>query len=119
MVLPIASYVLTMSSDGRVASHGPVAEVLDNDKQLRDELEQSEVVNEKAEESVDSKPEADTKKVAGKLVAAEEIAMGRVGWSAGLLNVQLSYNMLIELTAHSEAVCLQPRRLHVLDRVLG
>lgn len=87
MALPIAGYVITLSSDGRVASHGPVAEILSSDKQLRDELEQSEVVNEKAEESADTKSELNEKKVAGKLVAAEEIAVGRVGWSAGMMDV--------------------------------
>lgn len=83
MALPTAGYVVTLSSDGRVASHGPVQEVLDKDAELQKELEESEATDEKADEVVDAKAEEQPKKKGdGKLVVAEEIAEGHVGWPA-------------------------------------
>lgn len=83
MALPTAGYVVTLSSDGRIASHGPAEEVLKQDAELQKEVKESEIADEKADDIVDAKPEEQAKKKGdGKLIVAEEIAVGHVGWPA-------------------------------------
>lgn len=84
MVSPIASYVVSLGTDGRVASQGSVAEAMANDKEMQAEAEESEEALKKAdqEEATEMKGE-ETKKSDGKLVVAEEIAEGHVSWAAG------------------------------------
>ena len=66
------------------------------DKEMQAEVEESEGATEKEEEA----PEVDDLKVGvgksdGKLVMAEEIAVGHVGWTACQCHVSLSISSLI------------------------
>ncbi|THH11785.1 hypothetical protein EW145_g436 [Phellinidium pouzarii] len=85
MASPIASFVLSLGKDGRVASQGTVDEAMANGKEMQDEIEHLNEANKKAEEaptSEDKKSEEAEMKKVGKLVVAEEIAEGHVSWSA-------------------------------------
>ena len=82
MASPVADFVVSLGPDGRIAAKGTVPEVLTADPEMRIETLESETANEKAEEIVDPKTDADEQKKAGKLVVAEEIQEGHVGWNA-------------------------------------
>ncbi|KIK62964.1 hypothetical protein GYMLUDRAFT_259735 [Collybiopsis luxurians FD-317 M1] len=79
----VAGFVVSIK-DGRVASQGTVSEALSKDKVLASEVRTEEITNEVAETEIDDgggKP----KKPAegdGKLIVAEEIQIGQVGWPA-------------------------------------
>lgn len=83
MLIPIAGFVLSMSADGRVVSHGATADILEIDDQLREEAEESKLADKKKDQVIDYKPEEGAKKGDGKLVVAEEIVIGHIGWTAG------------------------------------
>lgn len=85
---PVAEFTVSLSADGRVLSQGSVTDALNKSEILAKEVVDDEAARAEAErptaESVplpskDAKPE----RSAGKLVAAEEIAVGHVGWDAG------------------------------------
>ena len=82
MASPIAGFVLSLGSDGRVATQGTVEEVIAKDKEMQVEVAKSQEENLKEEEVIDLAAEAAPKKSDGKLVVAEEIALGHVSWSA-------------------------------------
>ncbi|KAL5534538.1 hypothetical protein ACEPAG_1001 [Sanghuangporus baumii] len=83
MVSPIASFVVCLGTDGRIASQGTVAETMASDKEMQAEIEKSEEAIKKAEEaSVVDGPKGEAGKSDGKLVVAEEIAEGHVSWKA-------------------------------------
>ncbi|CAK5280078.1 unnamed protein product [Mycena citricolor] len=79
---PIAEYVVTMSIDGQVHSHGPIEQELATDEILAEELKKDEEAVAKADEQVDGEPAAEAKKPDGKLIVAEEIEEGHVSWDA-------------------------------------
>jgi hypothetical protein len=85
MVTPIANFVVSLGLDGRVVSQGTVSEALAKDHKLLQEVAEMNEVIEKAEGTVDAaEPEKEDKKAKAKakLVVAEEIALGHVGWPA-------------------------------------
>ncbi|KAH9846280.1 P-loop containing nucleoside triphosphate hydrolase protein [Lenzites betulinus] len=84
MVAPIADFVVDMGSDGRILSQGSLDNVLAQDSHLVKEVLDERAELEKAEQAADvEKPEdAPGKQASGKLVVAEEMEDGRVGWSA-------------------------------------
>ena len=84
MASPIAQYVVLMGTDGRIANHGPVSEVIAHDKQLAEKVEHEKaaIETDKAEETVADAPPAPERARGGKLTVAEEIAEGHVSWSA-------------------------------------
>ncbi|KAH9939278.1 uncharacterized protein BXZ73DRAFT_99482 [Epithele typhae] len=80
---PIADYVVSLGTDGRVSSQGTLSKVLTGDAELSKELAQEEAELKKTQEAVDDAEfEAVTTKSDGKLIVAEEIAEGHVSWSA-------------------------------------
>ncbi|KAI0768312.1 P-loop containing nucleoside triphosphate hydrolase protein [Trametes elegans] len=87
MVSPFADFVVDMGSDGRILSQGSIDTALAHDAKLLKEVKQEREEIEKAEVEVDAeKPEEETaKQAAGKLVVAEEIEQGHVGWPALVL----------------------------------
>ncbi|KAI5122640.1 hypothetical protein M0805_008724 [Coniferiporia weirii] len=95
LTAPIASHVVDLGGDGSVSAQGSVSEVLKKDHQLRVQVEKElEEVSEDVEDKLDEgekpggKDGADTdnaKKDVGKLVVAEEKAMGRVEMAALML----------------------------------
>ncbi|KAI0753285.1 P-loop containing nucleoside triphosphate hydrolase protein [Daedaleopsis nitida] len=79
---PIAKLVVALGSDGRIISQGSLDKALKEDHELLEELVTEEEELEKAAEEVD-KPVVDgAEKKDGKLVVAEEIREGLVGWDA-------------------------------------
>ncbi|KAH8120523.1 hypothetical protein DFH11DRAFT_1560461 [Phellopilus nigrolimitatus] len=83
MISPIASFVLSMGTDGRVASQGSVAEAIIYNKEMQAEVADSKEANKKAKEaSTAEDKDEESKKKDGKLVVAEEIAEGHVSWPA-------------------------------------
>lgn len=81
LIRPIADFVVALGSDGRIASQGSPDKTLQHDSKLLAELSSEEVQLEEAEQVLD-KPELEAKDVQknGKLVVAEEIKEGHVGW---------------------------------------
>ncbi|EJC97739.1 P-loop containing nucleoside triphosphate hydrolase protein [Fomitiporia mediterranea MF3/22] len=91
---PIAGYVVVLTRHGTVSAQGTVSEVLKKDSRLRAEAEKErEAVEQEIESEVDEAIKdkdadaEDSKKTAGKLVVAEEKAMGRVELAAIMLYV--------------------------------
>ncbi|OSD04422.1 multidrug resistance-associated ABC transporter [Trametes coccinea BRFM310] len=85
MASPIADHVVSLGTDGRIASQGTLSKVLAKDEKLLAELSEEEKELKKADaevDHVDPDDEAAPKKADGKLVVAEEIAEGRVSWPA-------------------------------------
>ncbi|KAG6821932.1 hypothetical protein H0H92_016057, partial [Tricholoma furcatifolium] len=82
MTRPIASYVVSLAIDGTVHARGSPSEVLSNDTLLAGELAEDEASIATAESEVDLPRPTDEPKLDGKLIVAEEIALGRVGWAA-------------------------------------
>ncbi|KAE9397830.1 P-loop containing nucleoside triphosphate hydrolase protein [Gymnopus androsaceus JB14] len=80
----IAGFVVSIK-DGRILSQGAVSEALSRDKVLASQAETGESLIEAVEEEIDgardkSKKAADVSQ--GKLIVAEEIQVGNVGWPA-------------------------------------
>ncbi|KAJ7187905.1 P-loop containing nucleoside triphosphate hydrolase protein, partial [Mycena filopes] len=83
MASKIASFVVSVGLDGRVRSQGSIADALAKDEVLAKEVSKDQEILDAAEKEVDSPPAADEpKKKEGKLIVAEEIALGRVSWTA-------------------------------------
>lgn len=81
MAGPIADFVVTLNLDGYIISQGSVTEAMTKDPKLMEEMKHEGEAIElyEIEEAATTKPVDETK---GKLVVAEEIAIGRVSWDA-------------------------------------
>ncbi|KAI0633842.1 multidrug resistance-associated ABC transporter [Trametes polyzona] len=80
LIRPIADFVVALGSDGRIASQGSLEKTLQEDVQLQSELTSEEEQLKSAEEIIDKlDPEAKDVQT-GKLIVAEEIKEGHVGW---------------------------------------
>ncbi|KAI0655828.1 P-loop containing nucleoside triphosphate hydrolase protein [Cubamyces menziesii] len=87
MVSPIADFVVSMGSDGRILSQGSLLSALERDSKLMQELREEQEEIKKAEGEIDADDEDKfeddaAKQATGKLVVAEEMEDGHVGWSA-------------------------------------
>ena len=83
MASPVADFVVSLGTDGRVASQGSMSKVLAKDKGLSKEIDEENKVIEKAEHTVDDQqPVEESKKSDGKLIVAEEISVGHISWPA-------------------------------------
>lgn len=82
VVQPIADFVVSLGTDGRVHSQGSLTNALEADKDLASEIIEQ-VQHEKAEAvAEDLVPETTEREKKGKLIVEEEVSMGQVGWSA-------------------------------------
>jgi hypothetical protein len=83
MVSKVAQYVVSIGLDGRVISQGTLEEALSRDSRLLANVSKENELEEKKLEVLDP-PEEGGKvpKKEGKLVVAEEVALGRVSWPA-------------------------------------
>ncbi|KAF7964551.1 hypothetical protein HWV62_5794, partial [Athelia sp. TMB] len=79
MVSPIADFVVSLGTDGRVLSQGSVSEALAKDQTLVKEVEKDQEALAKADTEIDSRVEI---KSDGKLIVDEDIAIGHVSWAA-------------------------------------
>lgn len=83
MTSPIADFVVSLGSHGRIISQGNLSTALKLNKALSAEVKQDKQEVELAEEVVDAEPPEGTAKLgAGKLIVAEEISEGHVSWAA-------------------------------------
>ncbi|KAJ7747233.1 hypothetical protein B0H16DRAFT_1692432 [Mycena metata] len=92
MTSKIAGFVVSLGLDGRVRSQGSLADALSKDEVLAKEVIKDQEILEATEKEIDSLPATavdsppaaleEPKKKEGKLIVAEEIAVGRVGWNA-------------------------------------
>ncbi|TCD60867.1 hypothetical protein EIP91_009386 [Steccherinum ochraceum] len=84
LAAPVADFVVALSANGRILSQGTLSSALEKDKKLQSELDKDQETLQKYEQTVeeleaDKTPE---KKPSGQLVVEEEMAVGRVSWSA-------------------------------------
>ncbi len=82
MVSPIADFVVDVGSDGRILSQGTLENALAHDSQLLKDVEHEAEELQKADQEIDGEKveDANIQSSAGKLVVAEEIEEGHVGW---------------------------------------
>jgi ABC-type methionine transport system ATPase subunit len=88
LTAPLADYVVSIH-DGRVFAEGSAKDVLKHDKTIAAEAKEDKEALKKSSEEVDATPtdgEA-APKTDGKLIVAEEIAIGAVGWAPGKSDV--------------------------------
>ena len=121
MVSPVADFLVDMGSDGRILSQGSLSSALSQDTKLAKEVEEEQQVLEKAEQEVDDPSEKapQVKQNAGKLVVAEEMEEGHVGWDAGVYMRKPRVVLFSEQGRRSETVPFQRigTTSLVLDRV--
>jgi hypothetical protein len=94
MVSPVAKSIVVVGLDGRIASQGTLEQALATDSKLRAEVEKEKETLAKKQEVIDApvketKAHGDSGK--GKLVVAEEVALGRVSWPACELPINHKY----------------------------
>ncbi|KAJ7449167.1 hypothetical protein FB451DRAFT_1375079 [Mycena latifolia] len=78
---PIADFVVTFGSDGRVESQGTMSEIVQRGSKLAAQIREDQQVLDKTQQEID--PEAPVPKPAdGKLIVAEEIEVGHVSAAA-------------------------------------
>ncbi|KAG8864753.1 hypothetical protein FRB96_003338, partial [Tulasnella sp. 330] len=82
MTAPLADFVVTVGSNGRVTSQDSIPEALSKDLELREAAQETTEVEKKEDQVVDDKAPAKEKKPSGQLIANEETAEGRIVWSA-------------------------------------
>ena len=76
MASPLADYVVTLGTDGRVAGNGSVSDAIAFSPELvEDILDEEKKIDQEG-------PDATAKQTDGKLIVAEEIAEGHVSWDA-------------------------------------
>ncbi|THH21507.1 hypothetical protein EUX98_g8371, partial [Antrodiella citrinella] len=88
LTAPIAEFVVSMGKNGRVSNQGSLKKILAKDTKLSAELQTEEEQLAKVDNEIDDQALTGTatkKPADGKLVVAEEIAIGHVGWSAAKL----------------------------------
>ncbi|CCM05744.1 uncharacterized protein FIBRA_07976 [Fibroporia radiculosa] len=92
----IAQFVVDVGSNGQIVSQGTMSEALEQDDTLAAELAKETEELEKVNQEVDQEKEADAPgKSDGKLVVAEEISVGHLGWSARAYQfVFIQYQMM-------------------------
>lgn len=82
---PLADHVIALGKDGRVVSQGSINEALRMDEELRalaDNEQATIEIEEKAQDNVVDDTSVKDRTAAGKLIVAEEKAMGHVEWTA-------------------------------------
>ena len=86
MVSPIADFVVDVGPDGRILSQGRLENALARDSQLlkdiEHETEKLHEVDQDAEIDGEKTEDVNAQSSAGKLVVAEEIEEGHIGWAA-------------------------------------
>ncbi len=93
----MADYIVVLGLNGRVKHRGPTEEVLQVDSSLQAEIAKKEKELEGADKKEEDESEEATKAkaAAGKLIVAEEVALGRVGWPACERFVQFSFGVVV------------------------
>lgn len=82
MTSPVADFVVSLGSDGRILSQGTMSKALATSNALTKELKAEASGLQRAEETVDGEAPESREGKSGKLMIAEEVAEGHVSWSA-------------------------------------
>ena len=84
MVSPIADFVVDIGSDGHILSQGTLENALAHDSRLLKDVERETEELQKADQEIDGEKPKDINAPSstGKLVVAEEMELGHVGWRA-------------------------------------
>ncbi|KAI0068098.1 P-loop containing nucleoside triphosphate hydrolase protein [Artomyces pyxidatus] len=83
MASPIADYVVSLGSNGTIASRGSVSDAITRDDKLQAEFIEEEKEIEQDDKEIDAEdPDAEAKPKDGKLVVSEEVAIGHVKWGS-------------------------------------
>lgn len=88
MVGEIANFVISLGTNGRVVSQGSIGDAFRFNPKLKAEAERSRELERKSEHesnTAENTQEQRVKKSDGKLMVAEEVAEGHVGWPAVML----------------------------------
>ena len=83
---PIADFVVSLGTDGRIKSQGSLSNALAQDRKLAKEVAEEAAEEDQTEHTVaqsDPVAESVAPNLDGKLIVAEEISEGHVGWPAG------------------------------------
>jgi len=97
MTSSIADFVVSLGTDGRITSQGTVSDAIKKNSLLLQDIQDEKQASERSEEQVDDGPQTNGDRVQGsksdgKLIVAEEMAEGHVGWPASTQSfVLLSY----------------------------
>jgi ABC-type glutathione transport system ATPase component len=86
LTAPLADFMVSLR-DGQVLQQGTVKEVLKRDPIVLAELREEKEVLKKVDEEIDLPPgamEQTADQSDGKLIVAEEVALGHVGWAPSL-----------------------------------
>ncbi|KAH7883936.1 hypothetical protein F5I97DRAFT_2075294 [Phlebopus sp. FC_14] len=83
MASSVAQYVVSLNSNGRIASQGTISDAIASDDKLAAEIAKEQEIMDKEERTVDDAEQTEAKpKADGKLVMSEEILEGHVSWPA-------------------------------------
>jgi ABC-type nitrate/sulfonate/bicarbonate transport system ATPase subunit len=89
----VSDYVVSIGLDGKIASQGSVKDALEKNSHLRKQVSKAMKAEDAAEPvqkaAKDEEPAVDKpdEKSKGKLIVAEEMAIGHVSWKAGQYNL--------------------------------
>jgi hypothetical protein len=102
LATPIAHFVVSLTADGRIATQGSISEALHRDRRLASKLDEGkEAIENAEEEEPTAEPITDKKKSDGKLIVAEDVAVGRVSCAASehhfALRTSLAYHSAVKL----------------------
>lgn len=79
---PIAHFVVTFGSDGKVESRGSISEIVKRGSKLAEQIQEDQHVLDKTQQEVDTDGVPAANPADGKLIVAEEIEMGHVSPAA-------------------------------------
>ncbi|KIP03522.1 hypothetical protein PHLGIDRAFT_534840 [Phlebiopsis gigantea 11061_1 CR5-6] len=83
LAAPIAEFVVSLGSDGRIKSQGSLSSTLSKDTKLSAHVAKEASEIERADEVIDeAKEDKPVETSTGKLIVAEEVSEGHVNWSA-------------------------------------
>ncbi|GJE87809.1 multidrug resistance-associated ABC transporter [Phanerochaete sordida] len=83
LAAPIAEFVVSLGTDGRIKSQGSLSSALEKDARLAADAAKERLQLKKADETVDGTESQGTdRKASGKLIVEEEVAQGNVSWAA-------------------------------------
>ena len=116
MTGPLAQFVVSIGSNGRIAS-GPIDEALGKNEGLLAKVTSENAAIEKAEATIEE-PKNEGEKASGRLVADEEIALGHVSMESRQYRIYSgSYALTESLLFASHALFFESGRCGILDYI--
>ncbi len=118
MVSPIADFVVDIGSDGRIVSQGTLQNALAHDSQLLKDVEHEVEGLQKADQEIDGEKAEDVNapSSAGKLIVAEEMELGHIGWRA---SERTSHVFVLHSNGGAPSVAVPWQHVDATDSLLG